>query len=47
MNPPPPGNDATATPDETVPRGLYAWTATWLVRFRDVYLVPWNIGTDA
>jgi hypothetical protein len=35
-----------ATPDETVPRGLYAWTATWLVRFRDVYLVPWNIGTD-
>lgn len=35
-----------ATPDETVPRGLYAWTATWLFRFRDVYLVPWNIGTD-
>ena len=35
-----------ATPDEYTPRGLYAWTATWLVRFRDVYLVPWNIGSD-
>lgn len=35
-----------ASPDEYTPRGLYAWTATWLVRFRDVYLVPWNIGTD-
>ena len=34
-----------ASPDEYTPRGLYAWTATWLVRFRDVYLVPWNIGT--
>ena len=35
-----------ASPDEYTPRGLYAWTATWLVRFRDVYLVPWNIGSD-
>ncbi len=26
-----------------VPRGFYAWTNTWLVRFRDVYLVPWKI----
>ena len=34
-----------ATPDEYTPRGLYAWTATWLMRFRDVYLVPWNIGS--
>ena len=35
-----------ASPDEYTPRGLYAWTATWLVRFRDVYLIPWNIGSD-
>ncbi len=28
-----------ASPDEYIPRGLYAWTATWLVRYRDVYLV--------
>lgn len=34
-----------ASPDEYTPRGLYSWTATWLVRFRDVYLVPWNIGS--
>jgi len=26
-----------------VPRGFYAWTGTWLVRFRDVYLVPWKL----
>jgi hypothetical protein len=32
-----------STPDEYTPRGLYAWTATWLVRYRDVYLVPWNV----
>jgi hypothetical protein len=36
-----------ATPDEYVPRGLYAWTGTWLVRFRDVYLVPWKIDGEA
>ena len=30
-------------PGEYVPRGFYAWTNTWLVRFRDVYLVPWKI----
>jgi hypothetical protein len=35
-----------ASPDEYTPRGLYAWTATWLVRFRDVYLVPWNVDGD-
>jgi hypothetical protein len=35
-----------ASPDEYTPRGLYAWTATWLVRFRDVYLVSWNIGGE-
>lgn len=28
---------------EFVPRGFYAWTNTWLVRFRDVYLVPWKL----
>jgi len=26
-----------------VPRGFYAWTNTWLVRFRDVYLAPWKL----
>ena len=31
------------TPGEYVSRGLYAWTNTWLVRFRDVYLVPWKL----
>ncbi len=30
-------------PGDFVPRGLYAWTGTWLVRFRDVYLVPWKL----
>ncbi len=30
-------------PGEFVPRGFYAWTRTWLVRFRDVYLAPWNL----
>ena len=29
-----------------VPRGFNAWTNTWLVRFRDVYLVPWRIGRE-
>ena len=26
-----------------VPHGFYAWTNTWLVRFRDVYLVSWKL----
>ena len=30
-------------PGEFVPRGVYAWTRTWLVRFRDVYRVPWKL----
>jgi hypothetical protein len=34
-----------ASPDEYTPRGLYAWTDTWLIRYRDVYLVPWNIDS--
>jgi hypothetical protein len=35
-----------ASPDEYTPRGLYAWTGTWLVRYRDVYLVPWKAGSE-
>ncbi len=34
-----------ASSDEYTPRGLYAWTGTWLVRYRDVYLVPWNVDS--
>ncbi|HJY86920.1 MAG TPA: glycosyltransferase family 39 protein [Candidatus Acidoferrales bacterium] len=30
-------------PDEFVPRGFYAWTNTWLVRYRDVSLVSWKL----
>lgn len=30
-------------PGDYVPRGFYSWTDTWLVRFRDVYLVPWKV----
>jgi 4-amino-4-deoxy-L-arabinose transferase-like glycosyltransferase len=33
-------------PGEVVPRGFYAWTNTWLVRFRDVYLVPWKLEDE-
>ncbi|MBZ5513572.1 MAG: glycosyltransferase family 39 protein [Acidobacteriia bacterium] len=33
-------------PGEYVPRGFYAWTKTWLVRFRDVYLVVWKAGEE-
>ncbi len=28
---------------EYVPHGFSAWTGTWLVRFRDVYLVSWKV----
>lgn len=35
-----------ASPDEYTPRGFYNWTATWLVHYRDVYLVPWKIGSE-
>jgi hypothetical protein len=34
------------SPGEYVPRGLYAWTGTWLVRFRDVYQVPWKVDGE-
>ena len=31
---------------EFVPHGFYAWTDTWLVRFRDVYIVPWKLEEE-
>jgi len=34
-------------PGEYISRGFYAWTNTWLVRFRDVYLVPWKLEEQA
>lgn len=33
-------------PGEYVPHGFYAWTQTWLVRFRHVYLVPWKLEDE-
>jgi hypothetical protein len=33
-------------PGEYPPAGFYAWTQTWLVRFRDVYLVPWKLEEE-
>lgn len=27
-----------------IPRGFYAWTGTWMVRFGDAYLAPWKLG---
>ena len=30
-------------PGDFAPRGFDAWTATWLWRFRDVYLTQWNL----
>lgn len=33
-------------PGEFAPRGFYAWTRTWLVRLRDVYLVVWNLEDE-
>jgi 4-amino-4-deoxy-L-arabinose transferase-like glycosyltransferase len=32
-------------PDDFAPRGFNAWTATWLWRFRDVYLTQWNLNS--
>src|SRR5580704_3805171 len=29
-----------------IPRGFYSWTGTWMVRFRDAYLVTWKLGKD-
>jgi hypothetical protein len=33
-------------PGEFTPHGFYDWTGTWLWRFRDVYLVSWNLESD-
>jgi hypothetical protein len=33
-------------PGEYPPVGYYAWTGTWLERFRDVYFTVWAIGED-
>jgi hypothetical protein len=33
-------------PGEYVPRGFLKWTKTWLVRFRDVYLVVWKLEDE-
>jgi 4-amino-4-deoxy-L-arabinose transferase-like glycosyltransferase len=33
-------------PGEYVSVGYYAWTKTWLVRYRDVYLTVWKIGEE-
>jgi len=27
-----------------IPRGVFAWTGTWMVRFGDAYLLPWKLG---
>jgi hypothetical protein len=27
-----------------IPRGFYAWTRTWMVRYRDAYSVTWAVG---
>jgi hypothetical protein len=29
-----------------MPRGLYAWTRTWMVRYRDAYSVTWALGRN-
>ncbi len=33
-------------PGEYAPVGYYAWTGTWLERFRDVYTYIWNVGEE-
>ena len=33
-------------PCEYAPVGYFAWTKTWLVRYRDVYLALWKIGEE-
>ena len=27
-----------------IPRGFYSWTSTWMVRFKNAYLVTWKLG---
>jgi hypothetical protein len=29
-----------------IPRGFYAWTGTWMVRFGEAYLVTWKLGKE-
>jgi hypothetical protein len=29
-----------------IPRGFYAWTGTWMVRFSGAYLVTWKLGKE-
>ena len=36
----------TTLPGEYAPVGYYAWTKTWLVRYRDVYVTVWRIGEE-
>jgi len=36
----------TTMPDEYAPVGYYAWTGTWLERYRDVYLSVWKVGEE-
>ena len=31
-------------PGETAPVGYYAWTGTWLERYRDIYYTVWQLG---
>ena len=33
-------------PSEYAPVGYYAWTRTWLERYRDIYLSVWKIGDE-
>jgi hypothetical protein len=35
------------SPGETVPDGYYAWTNTWLERYRDTDAAIWRMGEDA
>jgi hypothetical protein len=34
------------SPGEYAPVGYYAWTGTWLERYRDVYITVWQIGEE-
>ena len=36
----------TTMPGEYAPVGYFAWTGTWLERYRDVYLNIWKIGEE-
>jgi hypothetical protein len=32
------------TQGDFIPRGFYEWTRTWMVQFKDAYLVTWRLG---